>query len=47
MLLVKAKLVMVLATVITIINYNFTVITIVNYDRKTFIIQAIGKSMFL
>jgi hypothetical protein len=30
----------VLATVITIVNYNCTVITIVNYDHKTFIVQA-------
>ncbi len=30
----------VLATVITIVNYNPTVIMIVNYDGKTFIVQA-------
>jgi hypothetical protein len=30
----------VMATVITIINYDRTVITIVNYDPKTFIVQA-------
>ncbi len=42
----------VMATVITIVNYNHTVITIVNYDHtvitilnyapKTFIVQATG-----
>jgi hypothetical protein len=30
----------VMATVITIINYDCTVITIVTYDPKTFIVQA-------
>jgi hypothetical protein len=30
----------VIATVITIINYNRTVIAIVNYDPETFIVQA-------
>ncbi len=32
----------VMATVITIVNYDHTVITIVNYDPKTFIVQATG-----
>ncbi len=32
----------VLATVITIINYDRTVIVIVNYDCKLFIVQATG-----
>ncbi len=31
-----------MATVITIVNYDRTVITIVNYDPKTFIVQATG-----
>jgi hypothetical protein len=30
------------STVITIINYDRTVITIVNYDPKTLIVQATG-----
>ncbi len=30
----------VMATVITIMNYDFTVITIVNYDPKTFMVEA-------
>ncbi len=30
----------VIATVITIVNYDHTVITIVNYDPKTFIVHA-------
>ena len=34
--------VIVLATVITIENYDHTVIMIVNYDRKTCIFQATG-----
>jgi hypothetical protein len=33
----------VLATVITIINYDHTVINIVNYDRKTFIVRPLAK----
>jgi hypothetical protein len=32
----------VMATVITIINYDCTVIMIVTYDPKTFIVQATG-----
>jgi hypothetical protein len=32
----------VLAIVITIVNYDRTIITIINYDRKTFIVQATG-----
>jgi len=45
MFLAKAKLVMIivvmgLATVITIINYDCTVLTIVNYECKTFIVQG-------
>jgi hypothetical protein len=36
---------LVLATVITIINYDRTVITIVNYDPKTFIVQATDWSL--
>jgi hypothetical protein len=32
----------VMATVITIINYDHIVITIVNFDPKTFIVQATG-----
>jgi hypothetical protein len=35
----------VLATVITIVNYDHTVIMIINYNRKTFIVQATGGSM--
>jgi hypothetical protein len=31
-----------LATVITIINYDHTVITIMNYDNKSFIVKATG-----
>jgi hypothetical protein len=54
MILAKARIVkydsriiiygfIVLASVITIINYDCTVIMIVNYDCKTFIIQATGQ----
>jgi len=32
----------VMATVITIVNYDCTVITMVNYDPQTFIVQATG-----
>ncbi len=35
----------VLATVITIVNYDHTVIMIINYDRKTFIVQATGYQL--
>ncbi len=53
MILAKARIVnyvssiviysfMVLATVITIINYDRTVITIVNYDRKAFIVRPLA-----
>jgi hypothetical protein len=31
----------VLASVITIVNYDFTVIMIVNYDRKPFIVHPL------
>ena len=34
----------VMATVVTIINYDHTVITIENYDPKTFIEQATGST---
>jgi hypothetical protein len=33
----------VMATVITIVNYNHTVIRIVNYDPITFIVQATNR----
>ncbi len=46
MILALARIVIysfiVLATAITIINYDCTVITIVKYNRKTFIVQATG-----
>ncbi len=32
----------VLATIITIVNYDRTLITIINYNPKTFIVQATG-----
>jgi hypothetical protein len=35
----------VMATVITIINYDHTVIMIVTYDPKPFIVQATGLSV--
>ncbi len=34
----------VLATAISVINYDHTVITIVNYDRKTFIVLDTGAT---
>jgi hypothetical protein len=35
----------VMATVITIVNYNRTVIMILNYDPKTFIVQATSQGV--
>jgi hypothetical protein len=37
----------VMATVITIVNYDCTVIMIVNYNPKTFIVQATGQCLHL
>ncbi len=34
----------VLATVISIVNYDLTIITIVNYDRKTFKVPDTGAT---
>jgi hypothetical protein len=36
----------VMATVITMVNYNCTVIAIINYIPKTFIAQATAKNSF-
>ncbi len=44
MILAKPRIIIysfiLLATVITIVNYDRTVITIINYDHKTFMVQA-------